>query len=295
MDAQELIQVNFQLPAGALDSLARLTEQLRLLTASVGRPERAGTRQTLEQGENRSFDPEQFRALRLEAETAAVKEPPTAGQAVEQAPEMEAVTVRMTGGTLEADAVRPEMQNDVYAPEDAGRRVGQEVEDPAQAGPPSVSAPAGAETAVPDMGAGPSAETIRQDADRAMEEIPTVQAESHPVPDPETVQTESRPVPGPEAVQMEPESRIPEAETVREQVKTPDYEPLSVQAGASETAAVPMNAGFALAAGPDLPRSRWTGGAETLRVSGGRPLTAEDISLAFQRDERRYDNGFPLY
>lgn len=296
MDARELIQINLQLPAGALDSLARLTEQLRLLTASVGGLESAGTRQTLEQGENRFFDPEQFRALRRETEITAVREPLTAEQAVEQTLEMEAVTAQISDGTPEsetvtaqapdeipeADAVRPEMQNDVYAPKDAGRRVEQEVEGPAQAGPPSDDVSIDAETVVPDMRDSPSAETIRQDADRVMEEIPAVQAESRPAPDPETVQAE-------------PESHIPEAETAWEQMKTPDYEPPFVQAGVSGSVEDPMNAGFALAAGPDMPRSRWTSGSEPLAVSGGTPLTAEDVSLAFQRDGRRYDNGFPLY
>lgn len=296
MDAREPIQVSFQLPAGALDSLARLTEQLRLLAAAAGGRESAGAGQTLEQGENRFFDPEQFRALRQEGEMTAAKEPLTADQAVERPLEMETaaaqaidrtleakpVTARLSDGTPEADTVRPEMQNDVYAPEDAGRKIEQEVEGPAQAGPPVNDAPADAETAAPDMGDGPSAETIRQEAERVMEEIPTAQAESHPASDPE-------------AVRMEPESRVPEAEAVREQVNAQDYEPSSAQAGVSEDVAAPVNAGFTLAAGPDMPRSRWTGGAETPAASGGAPLTAEDVSLAFQRDERRYDNGFPLY
>lgn len=282
MDAQELIQVNLQLPASALDSLARLTEQLRLLTASAGRQERTGTQQTLEQGENRFFDPEQFRALRQEVKIEEVKEPLNAGQAVEQTPEMETVTAQAPDGTPEANAVRPEMQNDVHTPKDAGRKVEQEVEDPAQAGPPSDGTPIDAETVIPDIQDSPSAETIQQDADKVMEEIPSVQTDSHRVS-------------GPEVVQMEPENQIPEAETVWEQVKTPDYEQFSVQSGVSEAIADPVNAGFALAAGPDMPRSRWTGESETLAVSGGAPLTAEGISLAFQRDGRRYDNGFPLY
>ena len=310
MDPREPIQVSFQLPAGALDALARLTEQLRLLTAAAGRQESVRTRQTMEQGENRFFDPEQFRALRQEGEMAAVKEPPTAGQTVERTPEMEtaaaritdgtpetetaaarvsdgtpdaeSVTTQVSDGTPEAEAVRPELGNDVYTPQDAGRKAEQEVEDPAQAGPPVGNTPADGETAAPDMGDGPSSETIRIEAERVMEEIPAVQAENHPAPDPA-------------AVRMEPESQILEAETVWEQVTAPDDAPSSVQAGVPADIAAPVNAGFALAAGPDMPQSRWAGGPETSAVSGGAPLTAEDVSLAFQRDERRYDNGFPLY
>ena len=46
---------------------------------------------------------------------------------------------------------------------------------------------------------------------------------------------------------------------------------------------------------PDMPQSRWTGITEELVTPGPAPLTAESVSLAFQRDGRRYDNGFPLY
>ena len=46
---------------------------------------------------------------------------------------------------------------------------------------------------------------------------------------------------------------------------------------------------------PEEPQSRWTGITEELVTSGPAPLTAEAVSLAFQRDGRRYDNGFPLY
>ena len=40
---------------------------------------------------------------------------------------------------------------------------------------------------------------------------------------------------------------------------------------------------------------RWTGVTEELVSAGPAPLTAEAVSQAFQRDGRRYDNGFPLY
>ena len=35
--------------------------------------------------------------------------------------------------------------------------------------------------------------------------------------------------------------------------------------------------------------------AEELVAAGPAPLTAESVSLAFRRDGRRYDCGFPLY
>lgn len=51
------------------------------------------------------------------------------------------------------------------------------------------------------------------------------------------------------------------------------------------------------AAEAEIPEAR--GGAfaalEELVDTGAAPLTAEAVALAFQRDDRRYDNGFPLY
>ena len=57
----------------------------------------------------------------------------------------------------------------------------------------------------------------------------------------------------------------------------------------------PLGAGVVVTAEPDMPQSRWTSITEELVTPGPAPLTAESVSLAFQRDGRRYDNGFPLY
>ena len=46
---------------------------------------------------------------------------------------------------------------------------------------------------------------------------------------------------------------------------------------------------------PEAPGSSWSGVREELTFPGPAPLTAEAVSQAFQRDDRRYDNGFPLY
>lgn len=46
---------------------------------------------------------------------------------------------------------------------------------------------------------------------------------------------------------------------------------------------------------PEAPGSSWSGIREELTFPGPAPLTAEAVSQAFQRDDRRYDNGFPLY
>lgn len=46
---------------------------------------------------------------------------------------------------------------------------------------------------------------------------------------------------------------------------------------------------------PEAPGGSWSGVREELTFPGPAPLTAEAVSKAFQRDDRRYDNGFPLY
>ena len=46
---------------------------------------------------------------------------------------------------------------------------------------------------------------------------------------------------------------------------------------------------------PEAPGGSWGGVREELTFPGPAPLTAEAVSQAFQRDDRRYDNGFPLY
>ena len=62
MEERELVRIDLQLPASALDSLSRLAEQLRLLTAAAGDlRQRPGQ----EYAENASFDAERFRSLFL--------------------------------------------------------------------------------------------------------------------------------------------------------------------------------------------------------------------------------------
>ncbi len=47
--------------------------------------------------------------------------------------------------------------------------------------------------------------------------------------------------------------------------------------------------------GPGQPQGGRMVMAEELTAPGPAPLTAQAVSMAFQRDERRYDAGFPLY
>ena len=56
-----------------------------------------------------------------------------------------------------------------------------------------------------------------------------------------------------------------------------------------------QKAGFSLEAQPAEARGGIFAAVEELVQTGPAPLTAEGVALAFQRDDRRYDNGFPLY
>ena len=97
------------------------------------------------------------------------------------------------------------------------------------------------------------------------------------------------------AVWMEPESSIPEVESVWAAMETRDPDPAAVRAEAQAVMEPPQSAGFSIGTGPSDLQSRWGGITEELAVAGPAPLTAEAVSQAFQRDGRRYDNGFPLY
>lgn len=96
-------------------------------------------------------------------------------------------------------------------------------------------------------------------------------------------------------VRAEPESRIPEADEVRVQAGEAETPLPPAQTDVSTGAETPVGAGLVVTAQPEPPVSRWTGVTEELVTEGPAPLTAEAVSLAFQRDGRRYDNGFPLY
>lgn len=97
------------------------------------------------------------------------------------------------------------------------------------------------------------------------------------------------------AVRMEPESSIPEAEAVWTAMEPQGPGPAAVHAEAQSVVESPEKAGFSMGAGPADIQSRWGGITEELAAAGPAPLTAEAVSQAFQRDGRRYDNGFPLY
>ncbi|MBD5169154.1 MAG: hypothetical protein HDT20_03400 [Oscillibacter sp.] len=251
MDEQELIQVNFQLPASALDGLARLTEQLRKLTAAVNGPGISnGTPEEIV--ESGSFDLERFQALRQQAEGT-------------HSPQAE---------TSEARSVRSDVSEHVQEPEDAGWTPESGTGSPDQEDFYSREDVTDPEASTREAG---------RTHEETTEEIPVVQPEMED----QTLEAPS--------VRMEPESQIPEAEEVWAQTGEAELPLPAAQAEIQEGVVSPLGAGMVVTAQPEPPASRWTGLTEELVTAGPAPLTAEAVSLAFQRDGRRYDNGFPLY
>ncbi|MBD5161476.1 MAG: hypothetical protein HDT14_05565 [Oscillibacter sp.] len=270
MDEQELIRVDLRLPASALDNLARLAEQLRRLTAAIGGLSRpAGIPE--EMAESGAFDPERFRELRQKAEKNAAQ-----------------------ASRAEAQPVRAGAFQHIPTPESAGNATPSNPEEPERA-------QASASTEIH-----PQTQAAQALFEHLAEgEIPA----AHPAAE--------EFLPSAPSVRIEPDSQIPDAEAAWEQAKTEEtplssaraevagdvndtpYERaeklLSAQAEITGDMGAPQGVGAAVTARPEIPQSRWTGITEELTVPGPAPLTAEAVSQAFQRDGRRYDNGFPLY
>lgn len=182
--------------------------------------------------------------------------------------------------------VRAPVTEDVPSPESAGREVAEYQEGSARADPPDGGGIPDAETAAADIRDVHPAQAVRRDLEEDLGEIPTVRPEM------------GRDMPDAPAAGPEPEARVPEADTEDvEKIRMSAWDvPLpAAQGDVSSGIESPLGAGMVVTAEPDIPQSRWTGITEELVTSGPAPLTAEAVSLAFQRDGRRYDNGFPLY
>ena len=270
MDEQEPVRINLQLPASALDSLSRLAEQLRLLTAAIGGHSGSPPQQAQEYGENTFFDPAQFQELRLSAD----------------APESRRTSLpRETAAFMLQQAavpVRSSVTEVLQTPESAGCGASEFGKEPIQKGPPSYEDVAAIEVAGAYISSRDAAPVARKEAAAELDGIPAVRPAINEI----TVS----PTGG-----REPEGRTPEPERVKAEAAAWDALPSPVRTEERAGTASPLGAGVVITAEPEEPQSRWTGITEELVTSGPAPLTAEAVSLAFQRDGRRYDNGFPLY
>lgn len=282
MEDRELIHVTVQLPVEALQHFTNLIEQLRRLSETAGsRPEQSASA-SQEQAESAVFDSERFQMLSRELQDPESVRP--SRSAVEE----------------EAPAVRRPVQREVPAPKSAGEDVSASVPEPETRRPdmvdnstaqadsvrlePSVQsereAPAPRETKEPPA---ENTQTAGQEAAAREPEAKSVQAE------PDT------PVPDAPTVRQDPASQIPAAEAVWEEMQERELEAPALRAETGLAAETPLGAGIVVASGADGPPSRQAVIAEELVIPGAAPVTAEAVSLAFRRDGRRYDNGFPLY
>ena len=200
-------------------------------------------------------------------------------------------------------AERP-MEAGVNTAFDAGkfRRIGEARR--AEAGGEARRAEAGGEASPPEAeAAGAPAETDPDD-------IVPPEAGLWDAPDAATVEAEVRselPVPAVEAaVSLGPETPAgtadaierPEAEPAssRREERTPELAvPLPAAPEVRRGLAEVRDAGFTPETTPAEARGGAFAAVEELVGPGPAPLTAESVALAFQRDDRRYDNGFPLY
>ena len=156
----------------------------------------------------------------------------------------------------------------------------------------------------------PEAEAAGAPAEMNPDDIVPPEAGLWDAPDAATVEAEVRselPVPAVEAaVSLGPETPAgaadaierPEAEPAssRREERTPELAvPLPAAPEVRRGLAEVRDAGFTPETTPAEARGGAFAAVEELVGPGPAPLTAESVALAFQRDDRRYDNGFPLY
>lgn len=288
MEEQERLQLNIQLPAGALEGFTRLAEQLRLLAEALGgggqMPASLQTARTvpLERGENPAFDLGRFREM---------------GQGPRE-PE----AVRTDGRDIAgAEAVEGAVRRAVEEPDGAWEEAGGETEVSVPVEHAVSDLPEREEEEATPVQLPPAGETEekmvpREANGRELDAVPLrVEVEARPPEAPSVGREPDSPVPDAPAVRMEPESQIPAAEAVWVEPDSPGPEVQAAQEEVRRALETPPGAVAELTAAPEALRSRWTGLAEELVAAGPAPLTAESVSLAFRRDGRRYDSGFPLY
>lgn len=258
MDRKEPVQVSFQLPPGSLEGFSRLVEQLRLLAAQLdGGSKTSHAVSSVREGmENPAFDWQRYYELGQGAPPPESVQAPCGDEALTPPEPLE------DGLSCESDGAAPAVP------------------------------PGGTVEHTP-----LEARAVQDRADSSVAEAPQARAlPEKPIPDAHTAQPPAEtPLLDAPAVRMEPESSIPEAESVWAAMETRDPAPAAVRAEAQAVMEPPQSAGFSIGTGPADLQSRWGGITEELAAAGPAPLTAEAVSQAFQRDGRRYDNGFPLY
>ena len=281
MEERKPIQVSVQVPAGALDGFSRLVEQLRLLAAEVSG--RGGTHvpPPLEQTENESFDVGRYEALRrsgvpqefegVRGEFSALEDAEVVHLERGTGPDIPEHAAMAVDGKFmfQLEETDSGGMEDISFVEEASSQVEQEVVDT-----PVVQSEA-AEMSED------AAREEKVDGSR-QEDIPVVQSRV------------DSPILDAPVVTMEPDSLIGETGKVWEEIRALD-DTLPRQMTRFPDVEMAQSAGVEVSPGPAEVLSRWVGIPGEPALVGTAPQTAEAVSLAFRRDGRRYDNGFPLY
>lgn len=273
MDEEKLIQVSFQIPPSALDSLSRLAEQLRLLAESANAsPDPSSRAVNAERGESGSFDQERFLALRQDAELLPVP----VDAAVSEISDARVASAAISHAD-DAASVSASVQKELQNAKSAGDTLLHH----------------------PDLAAEPGTANGRQRAPAEEQEVPSPAMEESPanqsgkIP---SVQAEAaETVPDAPEASREVEHQVPDIVSARTEAEEQTLPLAAVHGEVSSGVETPLGAGVVVQTQPEMPQSRWSNVTEELVIPGPAPLTAEAVSLAFERDGRRYDNGFPLY
>ena len=176
---------------------------------------------------------------------------------------------------------------------------------------------AGSAAAGENIGTEEEAEKAAEGSERDAPEIPAVSAEadsagfpvgemSEAVPaetavleGPEIPAAKAEMSPGPEApagsAEAARQAEIETAPSVRSEERAELPVPMPAVPDVQQSLREAQSAGIAVQTEPAENRGGVFAAVEELVSAGPAPLTAEAVALAFQRDDRRYDNGFPLY
>lgn len=267
MDGKELIQVNFQLPASALDGLSRLVDQMRRLAEAVYPTQSAQPAEPVfEQGRNSAFDLAKFRDLRVERDL----------------PEAQSLQSRVLREVSPA-AVNGQVSQNIPGPDAVRQDADRSMEVPASAGASAGEAPDAVSAGIP-------AFRTMEDGEDISGNLPEGET-----PAPAAAREDEDDIPAARDVDAAAESNVPDAASTEKPVWVQEdlFPPRSGEM--TEDLQLPGSAGFSVGQGPDLPGNRWVLPEDGGVSAAPAPLSPEAVSLAFQRDGRRYDSGFPLY
>ncbi len=272
MDREKLIQVSFQIPPSALDSLSRLAEQMRMLAEAAHEQTFSSGTAKMERGVSESFDPVRFHSIQESADSQSQAVRATVAEI--EAAKAAFAPVSRAGN---AEAVSAEVRKEIQNAESAGSTPHDYPEDAAAGTSGVLWRALPEERDIPLPPAEPTPERGLLDG------IPAVHAEA------ETA------VPRASEVGRDIGRQVPDAERTETGAEERALAPDAVQGELTGGVELPVGAGVVVQTQPAMPQSRWSGVTEELVIPGPAPLTAEAVSLAFERDGRRYDNGFPLY